>query len=101
MISELRVYTVRDGAMREFAELFTTQVVPLRRRFGFVVEGVWADEDLNTFAWVVGHEAPDGWDAALAPYTAARVEIQPDPVSFLTSVSTTLLRPLPVPPPPG
>jgi hypothetical protein len=84
--------------MREFVELFTTQVVPLRRRYGFVVEGVWTDERSNTFAWVVSHDAPDGWDAALAPYTAARGQIQPDPVSLLTSVSTTLVEPLALPP---
>ncbi len=99
MISELRVYTIRDGAMREFVELFTTKVVPLRCRFGFVIDGVWVDEDANTFVWVVSHEAPDGWDAALAPYMAARAaEVQPDPASFHTSATTRLLTPLPLPP---
>lgn len=99
MTTELRVYTVRDGAMREFVEVFTQRVVPLRRRLGFRVEGVWMDEASNTFAWVVSHAGPATWDEAVAAYQAARdAEIDPSPSSFLTSVSATLVEPVAVPP---
>lgn len=99
MTTELRVYTVRDGAMGEFADLFMRRVVPLRRRLGFRVEGVWMAEATNTFAWVVSHDGPGSWDEAVAAYQRARdAEIDPSPSSFLTSVSATVVEPVAVPP---
>jgi NIPSNAP len=95
--TELREYVVRPGAMAEFVRVFTEQVVPLRRRFGFRVEGVWVDEPGDRFVWAVSHPAPDGWEAAVGPYQEARVEtVHPDPTSFLAEVKTSLVTPLDV-----
>ena len=99
MTTELRVYAVRDGAMREFVELFREQIVPLRRRLGFRVDGVWVDEASNTFAWVVSHDGPEGWEAAVDAYLRVRdAEIHPSPTGFVDRVTATLVEPLAIPP---
>jgi hypothetical protein len=92
VITELREYLVREGAMDEFVQVFNEQVVPLRRRFGFIVEGAWRDDKASRFVWVVSHPAPEGWEAALAPYLETRAtEVDPDPGSFLTEVKTSFV----------
>ena len=94
MITELREYRVREGGMDEFVQVMMTQVIPLRERFGFVFHGAWRDDTANRFVWVVSHPAPDGWDAAMQPYLAARsAEIDPDPSSFLTEVKSSFVAP--------
>jgi hypothetical protein len=41
---------------------------------------------------VVSHPAPEGWEAALAPYLETRAtEVDPDPGSFLTEVKTSFV----------
>jgi hypothetical protein len=94
VITELREYRVREGAMDDFVQVFTEQVVPLRRRFGFIVEGAWRDDQASRFVWVVSHPAPDGWEAAMAPYLETRAaEVNPDPGSFLAEVKSSFVAP--------
>jgi hypothetical protein len=94
VITELRIYTLRDGAMDDFMRVWRDQVVPLRRRHGFTVAGGWIDRRTNRFAWVVSHEAPDGWDAAMAPYAAARPgSLDPDPAVFIESMDAAFVEP--------
>ena len=49
--------------MDEFVALWRDHIVPARAVHGFTVLGAWRDLDDTTFTWVVGHDAPDGWDA--------------------------------------
>lgn len=94
MIWQLRTYRIRPGGMAGFRALWKDHVVPAREELGFVVNGGWFDEDADVFVWLVGHDAPDGWDAVEQAYYAnARRETFPqDPREFVTEVETRLLR---------
>ena len=96
MICQLRTYKVREGAMDEFVALFRDHLVPVREAYGFQVLGAWNDPADGTFAWVVGHAAPDGWDAAEKAYYDApeRAAMPANPSDYLESVQTQLLRPV-------
>src|SRR3954447_16712211 len=54
--------------MDEFLALFRDHVVPARQALGFQVVGAWHGPEDGTFVWVVGHEAPDGWEACERAY---------------------------------
>jgi hypothetical protein len=96
MICQLRSYRVRQGDMEEFVALWRDHVVPAREAHGFKVLGAWNDPEDGTFVWVVGHEAPDGWEAVERAYyeSAERAALPRNPADFLESVDTKLLRPV-------
>jgi hypothetical protein len=96
MLFQLRTYRIRAGAMDEFNELFRDHLVPAREALGFRVVGAWHDPEDGTFVWVVGHEAPDGWDACEKAYydSPERAAVPKDPKEFLESAETRLLQPV-------
>jgi len=96
METQLRVYTVADGAFDAWIAEWREHVAPLRERFGFRVLGPWADRATNTFVWMLEYDRPDGFAAADARYYASpeRQSLDPDPARHLTSVETRLLGPV-------
>jgi hypothetical protein len=94
MLCEVRTYQVHPGAMDEFVALWRDHIVPVREQYGYQVLGAWHDDE--TFVWVVGHEAPDGWEAAEKTYYDApeRAALPRDPKDFLQSAQTKVLRPV-------
>jgi hypothetical protein len=96
MLCQLRTYQVRPGAMDEFVALWRDHLVPLREAYGYQVLGAWNDPEQGTFVWVVGHEAPDGWDAAEQRYYDApeRAALPRDPKDLLESATTQVLQPV-------
>ena len=96
MICQHRTYQVRTGVMDEFVALFRDHLVPLREAYGYEVLGAWNDPEDGTFVWVVGHEAPDGWDACEKAYydSPERAAVPKDPKEFLESAETRLLQPV-------
>jgi hypothetical protein len=69
--------------METFVAVFTEQLVPLRKRFGFEVVGAWVLRDSNEFVWIVRH--PEDFAAAETAYYAApeRAAVQPPPRTLL------------------
>ncbi|MGW4149298.1 hypothetical protein [Streptomyces albogriseolus] len=50
---QLRIYTVRDGLLDEWVERWRSDVVPLRRKWGFEIGEAWADRERNQFVWLI------------------------------------------------
>jgi NIPSNAP len=94
VIWQLRTYAIRPGHMDDFRALWRDYVVPARQSMGFVVQGGWFDPDGSVFVWLVGHEAPEGWEAAERHYydNAPRERFPHDPREFVAEVQTMLLR---------
>jgi len=94
MIWQVRTYKIRPGHMDDFLALWKNWVVPTREDLGYVVRGGWYDADDDVFVWIVGHEAPDGWEAAEAAYYAhpRRDEFPHQPREFVADVQTRLMR---------
>ncbi len=82
MPCQLRIYTIPPDRLEEFEAFWRAEVVPLRRRFGFEVDGAWSDRQGGTFAWVVCH--PE-FDRAEAAYYASpdRAALSRDPAEFI------------------
>jgi hypothetical protein len=96
MLCQVRTYQVREGAMDEFVALWRDHIVPARAVYGFTVLGAWRDLDDTTFTWVVGHEAPDGWEPVEKAYydSPERAAVPRDPADFLAGSQTVVMRPV-------
>ena len=91
--TQLRDYAIKPGQLDRFAELWRTQVRPLREKQGFVVEGAWKVPSEEHFVWVVSYDGPNGWDAANKAYydSPERKTMDPDPASLILSQRTAFI----------
>lgn len=91
MTSQLRVYEITPGRLAEFTVLWREEIVPLRRSFGFEVQGAWSDAARSEFVWVVGHA--DFARAEKEYYASpARSAMSADPASFIVSADLRMLE---------
>jgi hypothetical protein len=93
---QLRRYVVNLGELDAFVDEWVREVVPLRERFGFRVEGAWIVRDEHRFIWLVSYDGEDGFEAASERYfrSPARTALQPDPARLLAETETTLMEPV-------
>jgi hypothetical protein len=93
MASQLRIYTIKPGRLEEFTAFWRAEIVPLRQRFGFVVDGAWSDPNTSTFVWIASH--PD-FATANADYYASpdRGALSHDPGEFIEHSDLRLLEPI-------
>jgi hypothetical protein len=91
---QLRRYVVNLGELDAFIEEWRREVVPLRERFGFHVEGAWVVRDEHRFIWLASYDGDDGFEAASERYyrSPARAAVQPDPSRLLAEIETTLME---------
>lgn len=95
MALQHRRYRLKPGALDAFVRVWAEQVVPLRRRFGFDVEGAWSSPEADCFVWVVSH--PGGRDefarAERAYYDSPqRSAISPNPGDLIDDAEVTMLE---------
>ena len=93
MVSQLRMYKAKEGELDVFIREWRTGVVPLRRKFGFKVEGAWSIPSKNEFIWIISYDGPEGFEARDAAYYASpeRKGLSPDPARHLTHTDTRLM----------
>jgi len=98
MVSQLRMYQVKEGELDAFVREWKTSVVPLRRKFGFKVEGAWTIPATSEFIWIISYGGPDGFEARDAAYYASpeRKALTPDPARHLAHTDTRLMTPVPL-----
>ena len=91
---ELRTFRIRDGHLDDFIDAWRRGVAPLRREFGFEIDGAWADESTGEFVWVLGYGGDEGLRAADQSYYTSddRADLVPDPRPFIESVATARVR---------
>ena len=69
---QLRIYTVKPGAMEAWVDEWQQQVAPLRRRFGFTILGPWIIETEDRFVWILGFDGPRAGKRPTRPTTRPR-----------------------------
>jgi hypothetical protein len=52
MIAEMRTYTVKDGMLDTYLQLFNRQIVPNHKKYGIGVLGAWVDRQKNQVVWI-------------------------------------------------
>ena len=90
------MYTVKPGELEAFVREWKAGVVPLRRKFGFAVDGAWSIPETHEFIWIISYDGPDGFEARDAAYYASpeRKALTPDPARHLAHTNTRLMRPV-------
>ncbi|WP_354701070.1 hypothetical protein DSM112329_01376 [Paraconexibacter sp. AEG42_29] len=97
MTSQLRIYTMKPGAMEPFVALWREHVVPARAVYGFGVTGSWTTPDGAEFVWVVE------FDGDLAAFEAAdkayydspeRAALPTSPAEYIASMDLRMLAPV-------
>ncbi len=98
MTAQLRMYQAKAGELDAFVREWRTGVVPLRRTFGFRVEGAWTIPSKGEFIWILSYDGPEGFEARDAAYYASpeRKALSPDPARHLVHIDTRLMSAVPV-----
>ena len=93
MQHQLRIYQVKKGRMEDWIGIWRSEVLPIRRRFGFSVIGPWIVRDENRFVWIVGHDNFSEANAAF--YTSPeRSAFEPQIPEYLEKVEVWMLDPI-------
>ena len=94
MSSQVRIYTIEEARMSEFVELWRSKVLPLRRSFGFEVDGAWVIADNNQFMWIISH-AGDFAAADSAYYRSPeRAAMDPSPAELIDAQNVRMALPV-------
>ena len=96
MQDQLRIYTVKSGAMEQWLDEWRRLIVPLREKAGFQIVGAWTIEAENRFVWIIRYAGPKTWEEAESSYYGSpeRAAIQPNPARHLDKTETWLLTKL-------
>lgn len=83
--TQLRTYTVRDGMLDEWVERWRREIVPLRLKLGFTIDGAWVDRERNQFVWLISYDGPETFVERNALYWSSpeREAMGLDPDAYL------------------
>lgn len=98
MRHQLRIYVIKPGEMNNWIDEWNSQLVPLRRRYGFEVLGAWTTggtDGNERFVWILHHAGPKAWKDAEADYYGSpeRKAISPDPARHIASQEHWMMTP--------
>lgn len=94
MTKQLRIYTVKPGAMAGWCEEWRDKIRPLRIRYGFGVSGGWVIDETNQFVWILEYAGGEKWEDVDSRYyaSAERKGMVPDPARHLEKTEHWFLR---------
>jgi hypothetical protein len=85
MATQIRIYTINRGQLRQFAREWREKVQPLREYVGITVGGAWLVEETNQFVWLLSYDGPEDWESQDAAYYASpeRKAMDPNPARLI------------------
>ena len=94
MVTQLRIYTIREGHMNDWVRGWRQGVVPLRRKFGYRVEGGWTIRGESRFVWLLSHDGKESWEDLEKLYYSSpeRNALTPDPAEWVEKAETWFLE---------
>jgi|SRR5207245_8071473 len=97
-VTQLRIYTIKDGKLDVFVDAWKRGVVPVRRTFGFQVDGAWIDREGSRFVWLLSYDGAEGFEARDAAYYASpeRTALSPDPADLIVASEHRFVEPAPL-----
>ncbi len=94
--SELRDYTIQAGRLTEFVAAWRGGVLPLRRAFGFTIDGAWVVPEQERFVWILSFDGAGTFEERDAAYYASpeRKALRPDPAQWIARGDHVFLEPV-------
>ena len=95
--TELRDYTIVQGALETFVDEWRRGVLPLRLKHGYRVDAAWTMPTESRFVWLLSMEVdPSEWESRNDAYYAdpARDALDPDPARLIQSQIRALVAPV-------
>ena len=95
--TELRDYTITQGALEQFVDEWRQGVLRLRLAHGYLVEAAWTIPTESRFVWLLSLDVEAGeWEPRNDAYYAdpAREALDPDPARLIESQRRTLVMPV-------
>ena len=93
MYRELRVYTVKPGAIDDWVAEWRAHVYPLRLELGFSIPAAWVVEGEDRFVWILEYDGDDFEAANEAYYSSPqRRAVEPEPTRHLVTTEQWPLR---------
>jgi NIPSNAP len=91
---QLRIYTIKPGAMQDWISEWKSTIAPLRRQFGFEVVDAWTSEEPQRFIWILRYDGDRSWEEADADYYGSpdRKALDPDPARHIEHTEQYLMR---------
>lgn len=84
MTMQLRLYTINQGQLQQFAKEWEEKIRPLRESLGFQVTAAWLLQETNQFVWVLNYDGADWAEKDAAYYISPeRLAMNPDPARFI------------------
>ncbi|WP_165989596.1 NIPSNAP family protein [Streptomyces sp. YIM 98790] len=94
--TQLRIYTVKEGMLDEWARRWREEIVPLRLAMGFTIGGAWLDRERSQFIWLISYGGPGSFAERNAQYWASsqREEMRLDPDDYLVRTEERVVEPV-------
>ena len=85
MPTQLRIYTINQGSLHQFANEWKEKVLPLRIEHGFQIDDAWTIKESNQFVWLISYEGPESWESKEEAYysSAEREAMDPNPARLI------------------
>lgn len=96
MAVQLRTYTIKRGALDEFAREWQATIKPLRIKIGFQVVGAWTVSESNQFIWILSYDGPKSWEEMDRAYfdSPERLAMEPDPARNIARMEQFFMDPV-------
>ena len=96
MTTQLRRYTIHKDKLDAFIDAWTRQVVPLRKKHGFRIDGAWITRDRNEFIWILTYDGPEPWQKKVDDYLSSpeRKSMNPDPSQLVAKIEELFISPV-------
>jgi len=95
-VSQLRMYRITEGKLAEFVHQWLSEVLPLRRKVGFTVEGAWTVRGEDRFVWIVSYEGEESFETKNEEYYASpeRKALDPNPAALIEESMELIISPV-------
>ena len=96
MATQIRIYTINKGGLRQFATEWNEKIKPLREKIGFRVPGAWTIEATNQFVWLMEYDGPSSWESLDKAYfeSPERRAMDPDPGRLIARMEQYFMEPV-------
>lgn len=93
---QMRIYTIQEGQMDQWLELWRSGVKPIREKVGFRVPQAWVVAQENKFVWLLSYEGPGTFAEHDAAYFASpeRKALDPDPATLIIHSEQWFVTPI-------